>query len=200
MNKAIQMVKLECANCGVWFERKYRSDQQKATRHYCTKACESEGHRTISKLIWVCEYDPCGKQYTPTDRVQRFCSQSCAARYNNPRKPKKIKPARPLVGKPRFPRIDYEKVTMRELRTTLNTRNYHTRLRTHARTVYEDSGLPMECCVCGYTRGLDICHINPVSGFPDDTTIVVVNAIENLMVLDKLCHWEYDNGFLVIEM
>lgn len=194
MNNEIQMVKLECANCGVWFERKYRSDQKKATNHYCTRACESESHRTISKLIWICGYDPCGQQYTPSDRVQKFCSQSCASRHNNSLRPKELRPPKEKRG------TDYETMTLKELRETLKTRNYHTRIRSHSRSVYVDSGLPMECCVCGYTRGLDICHIKPVSEFPDDTMIAVVNDIENLMVLDKLCHWEYDNGFLVIEM
>lgn len=192
----MRIVKLECANCGTHFERKYHSDLAKPGKRYCSPDCAAEGQRTISRELRICEF--CGKPYTPKERAQRFCTMSCSARFNNPKRPKRAKT--PRRGTPPRRRVDYTTLTIGQLRQELKTRNYHTRIRTHARLVYEQSGLPMECCVCGYTRGLDVCHLRPVSDFPDDTPISVVNALDNLIILDKLCHWEFDNGFLLLDL
>jgi HNH endonuclease len=43
---------------------------------------------------------------------------------------------------------------------------------------------------------VDVCHVRPVSDFPPSATLGEVNAPENLVALDKRCHWEFDHGHL----
>ena len=52
-----------------------------------------------------------------------------------------------------------------------NWTRYRAPIAKHARKVYIASGLPMTCLVCGYDKFTDICHIKPVSEFPDGTLI-----------------------------
>lgn len=184
MLKRDMMVKLKCAGCGVWFERKYRSDT-KSKSQYCAKTCTA----TISKVVRICEY--CGGPFQSRNTPQRFCCRKCAEEN------RKAETAQRNVPRP-SKRLLESKV-LGDLRTRRGRVGFHNRLRRHARLVYERSGLPMECCVCGYERGLDVCHIRPVGDFPDTALVGEVNSLDNLMVLDKLCHWEYDNGLLLID-
>ena len=55
----------------------------------------------------------------------------------------------------------------------------------------------VQCSACGYSLHVDICHVRDVASFPDSATVGEVNAAENLIALDKRCHWEFDHGYLV---
>lgn len=74
---------------------------------------------------------------------------------------------------------------------------FHAKVRGLARGAYKG---PLGCAACGYSLHVDICHIRPVADFPDDATLREVNAPENLVALDKRCHWEFDNGYLTIQV
>jgi len=39
-----------------------------------------------------------------------------------------------------------------------------------------------------------VCHIKAVSDFDENTPIVIINSIDNLMALCPNCHWEFDNN------
>lgn len=184
-------ITLSCGSCGVVFQRKARSELGKV--NYCSRFCQDEGQRTTSKILRRCKQ--CGVMFRLKYKEQKFCGMSCSATFNNAKRLKKPKAPTPVKEKVKQG-DDYTVVTIKGLRDRTGTRNFHTRIRTHARTVYEQSGLPMACCACGYPRGVDICHIKPVSEFPDSATIAEVNALCNLVALDKLCHWEFDHGFL----
>lgn len=86
--------------------------------------------------------------------------------------------------------------TLGEMRAALTTLAFHATVRGHARRAYAG---PMTCLACGYNLHVDICHIKPVSAFPEDATLFEVNAADNLVALDKRCHWEFDHGYLRIE-
>lgn len=64
---------------------------------------------------------------------------------------------------------------------------------------FEMSGKPKVCDACGYSTHVDICHLIPVSDFPDETLIREINHIDNLVALCKNHHWELDNGILKID-
>lgn len=69
-------------------------------------------------------------------------------------------------------------------------------LRTIARHLYNKANLPRVCANCGYAKHVEICHIQPINTFPDDTPVAVINALENLVALCPNCHWEFDHGLL----
>ena len=73
----------------------------------------------------------------------------------------------------------------------------YSKIRQKARSKYLASK-PHECIVCGYTLHIEVAHIKPISSFPEDTLVSVVNHFDNLAGLCKRCHWEYDNGHVEI--
>jgi HNH endonuclease len=68
--------------------------------------------------------------------------------------------------------------------------------RTHARKVYAGSQRPLACCLCGYDKHVDICHIRDIRDYPDGTLFSVINISENLLAMCKNHHWEFDHGML----
>ena len=52
------------------------------------------------------------------------------------------------------------------------------------------------CDVCGYDKHVELCHIIPVSSFPDDALLGEFNSDDNNRVLCRNHHWEFDNGLL----
>ena len=52
------------------------------------------------------------------------------------------------------------------------------------------------CKICGYDKHVEVCHIKPVSSFPDSALLGEVNAPENILILCRNCHWEFDRGFI----
>lgn len=57
-------------------------------------------------------------------------------------------------------------------------------------------GLKKECFLCGYDKLVELCHIRPVSDFPDDALISEINAKNNLIYLDRSCHKALDRKTL----
>lgn len=56
----------------------------------------------------------------------------------------------------------------------------------------------LPCKNCGYNKHVELCHIKSVSSFPKTATLGEVNAATNNIQLCRNCHWEFDNGLLVI--
>lgn len=54
------------------------------------------------------------------------------------------------------------------------------------------------CQVCGYNKHVELAHIKPLSKFDENTTLEIVNAPDNILVLCPNCHWEFDHGSLTI--
>jgi len=52
------------------------------------------------------------------------------------------------------------------------------------------------CAKCGYDKHVELCHIKPISSFPESSTLAEVNNANNLIQLCPNCHWELDNGLM----
>jgi hypothetical protein len=57
----------------------------------------------------------------------------------------------------------------------------------------------MPCQKCGYALHIELCHIKPVSVFGEETTLGEINHPDNILVLCRNHHWEFDNGHLHAE-
>lgn len=55
------------------------------------------------------------------------------------------------------------------------------------------------CQNCGYSKHIEFCHIKPISSFSDETKLKVVNSPDNLLILCRNCHWEYDHDLLELK-
>jgi len=69
-------------------------------------------------------------------------------------------------------------------------------LRKNARIVYDKSGYPKKCNICGYDKHYEVSHKKPVASFPDEASVSDINHISNLIALCRNCHWEFDNGII----
>jgi 5-methylcytosine-specific restriction endonuclease McrA len=70
-----------------------------------------------------------------------------------------------------------------------NWQSARTAIRNHAKQIFT----PSVCTFCGYDKYVEICHIKPVSSFPDSATLDEINSPDNLLGLCPNCHWEFDN-------
>lgn len=135
----------------------------------------------------------------------KFCSRSCAAKYNN-RVPKR-KATISKCGDCKItipPRNKYCK-TCRDKRNTRGditlseaVYEYHYRssafalVRSRARKALKENR-PKICEWCGYDKHAEAAHIVPIRNFSDDTKISVINDLSNLLWLCPNCHWEHDH-------
>lgn len=200
-------VLLKCENCNNFFERRaasYRQKLSQGTVHfYCSRECKTE-HRAPKLRSCL----TCGKDFKPTGSVQKFCSRSCSASYNNTHSPKRSrtslycvtcdKPAEVVLGgecrKCRIaPGKDW---TLGEIRESKSSTGFHAFVRSRSRTTYLRSARPKACEICGYDKYFEVAHISPVGSFSDETPLSEVNALENLVALCRNHHWEFDHGVL----
>jgi hypothetical protein len=72
-------------------------------------------------------------------------------------------------------------------------------IRKNALQVYEESGRPYICKVCGYDYHVEISHIKDVmKDFNGTTLISVINHIDNLVALCPNHHKEFDDGHIQV--
>ena len=122
-----------------------------------------------------------------------FCGHTCAAKYNNIRRPRKVKIVK-IKDTSRF-------IVNKIKKNYFEERGYHVArsgIQANAREVYNKSGKDKKCKKCGYEKHFEVAHIKPVSFFSDVSLIGEINHIDNLVALCPTHHWEFDNGFLNI--
>jgi len=154
-------------------------------------------------------------------RRKSFCNRQCSTRFNNRKSPKRAATLTFICiacdGK--FPRprsnagalynrkvcddclsgynsapVIVPHLTKAELyERTSNWQSANSTIRQWARRVFQRSGRPQACQVCGYTKHIHVAHARAVSDFPDEAKISEVNAINNLVALCPTHHWEFDN-------
>lgn len=156
----------------------------------------------------------CGTQ---TDNP-KFCSRSCAAKYNNVMYPKRKSQKKCIVcGEPtlshRHSRCEthwleyrnnhYKNITVGEYRSKKSLKNRHpswknSYIRNFARSWLKHLA-ELPCAMCGYNKHVELCHIKPISEFTDDTLLGDVNNEDNVIQLCPNCHWEFDHNIISIE-
>lgn len=146
---------------------------------------------------------------------KKFCSRSCAAKFNNVKHPKRppaltrkckniecnqmikvssnrlfcclcIKNKKHLRG------IDISESTIEQI-TIRSGSNKYDRIRAHAHNLYQKEKQTSICQNCKYDKHVELCHIVPISSFSKDTKIKIVNSRENIFFLCPNCHWEHDH-------
>jgi len=145
---------------------------------------------------------------------KKFCSQSCAASFNNRKYPKKSIGYRSCRGcKKQYPKkelpvncycVECKLKTKDNLLYNRNptkkeiTYEKHKHgaafayIRWHARkVVMKDKEL--KCQVCNYTNHVEVAHKKSISSFSEDTKLSEINDLENLLLLCPNHHWEFDH-------
>jgi hypothetical protein len=138
----------------------------------------------------------------------KFCSRSCAARFNNVLVPKRRPEGRCAVCECTVPRrnkycakhrpnkpLDRSQPICAIADGSDHPACRHARLRQDARRMYL-AAFPYRCTRCGYDKHIEVCHKRRLTSFPLETPISVVNSLSNLVGLCPNCHWEFDHGLL----
>jgi 5-methylcytosine-specific restriction endonuclease McrA len=139
----------------------------------------------------------------------KFCSSSCAAKYNNRAFPKRERQrfyCKSCGAETSYRRIyckncdptkpkNFDVATIAEVRQRARYQA-NAWIRKLARRVYSTSNRPQCCSVCGYSKHFEVCHVRPIQDFPETTPMSIVNNLENLVALCPNCHWELDHGLL----
>ena len=148
----------------------------------------------------------------------KFCSRSCAASLNNKGRTRNLPKARQCkkCGKDYFKSRSifcascrdqrstslYQSKTLAEYQSMLSVKGKHPSwINAHVRNFnrsWNKELTKLPCQSCGYSRHVELCHKVAVSSFPLSTTLGKVNDPRNILVLCRNCHWEYDNGLLVL--
>lgn len=204
----ITEIDLICNNCSQSFKRRLAEHNNKLRRGqtvtYCSITCSYAGQKLKPKKF-VCTY--CNVEF---DRVVRnkkpvkACSKKCAANLaSKARRSDKPTSLCSSCGKKKHRSANvckscvidsFNSLTLSEIKAKMaTTSDYHKTVRANSRKNYAGK---LICAACGYSLHVDICHIRAVKDFPMSATIAEVNHPDNLIALDKRCHWEFDNGFL----
>lgn len=161
------------------------------------------------------EFSKIYSQIKRTKSDNHFCSQSCAAKFNNKTHPKRQlenntcrKCNKPLnrtsykdkrtVCSDCNPAVDWSTVTFGELKGRYKYQK-SSRVRALARNAYLNSGLPQYCINCGYDKHFEVCHIKGIATYSDEALVTEINCMSNLLALCKNCHWEFDQGMLSLD-
>jgi endogenous inhibitor of DNA gyrase (YacG/DUF329 family) len=169
---------------------------------FCSQRCFHD--HNITRLEVSCFN--CSKQFHRVPSQTKsgiFCSTSCAASYNNKLRPKKEKVVKikaekdPLKGK-------RDHVTKLELfgkseSGGTNWQRARSVITKHAQRIASVCHKTDSCFNCGYSKHVEVCHIQAVMSFPDSATLKEINAPDNLVGLCPNCHWEFDHGQLVLK-
>lgn len=138
----------------------------------------------------------------------KYCSRSCSASHANSLNPKRKRTERYYTckkcGSKTLTRSYYcEKCHPRNKDEMLKDIIYEKHHRSSAfalvRSKARSEGKKLgfcKCIKCGYDIHIEVCHIKPISSFPLDTKVSIINDSKNLLPLCPNCHWEYDNGLL----
>ena len=153
----------------------------------------------------------CGKETSNP----KFCSSSCAAKYNNPIKlyknKKKYSHYCKKCGKflcensrndsPNFcdscnsNRVNWDLITLEEIHKKRKYQN-NSRIRDLAKKKTKNIKRFQSCANCGYDKHVEVCHIKAIKSFPLTALVSEINDLNNLVGLCPNCHWEFDNNIL----
>lgn len=174
--------KVKCNNCNKSF-KKENSQIKISKTHYCTRSCAAKKNNSLPKRTRKqrsCKH--CNKDITELPYARVVC-EKCKVD-----KPYKLKS-----------QILAEKRTVAELKTMSEgkSRPWTDIVRSFSRSWFPSAG--KQCLNCGYDKHVELCHIRPISDFPDDTIITDINNLDNIIYLCPNCHWELDNGVLILK-
>lgn len=79
---------------------------------------------------------------------------------------------------------------------SLHDKNY---IRSNARAVLAKAKISKQCEICGFSEIVEVCHIIPISAFPKEASISLINNLLNLVYLCPNHHAMLDKGLISID-
>jgi predicted restriction endonuclease len=188
--------------------------EKEARYIYCSLSCSNKSRLAKNEAKYLKNPKPCKgcAGFVPYTGRQHnsFCSQSCAAVFNNKRREKKQRKCNlcnrllSLKGRSRRCRVCFKshylklfgERTLGSFKST-QARHRYQKIRSHAHRVADQGGL-VKRCFCGYEKHVELAHKIAIGSFSKDSKISEVNSADNLIYLCPNHHWELDSGSLVL--
>lgn len=176
-----------CKGCGTPVKNKY-----------CSVSCQNTVRSRNFKEVYYLNPKLCLTCLLAIPFEQRrnnFCNHSCAAATTNKNRIKLsdhkiyVKPKKHTVSKLTIKTLNKTKI----FELSKNWQSARSTIRKDACRVYKQSGKEYKCNVCGYSNHVEIAHIKAVSEFDNESTLLEINDINNLVALCPNHHWEFDN-------
>ena len=179
---------VKCNNCEKLFEKSNSEIKRSKTgRHYCSKSCSAQSNNrgvTRNKPTSL-ECKACGASYVRQGkhRSRSFC-KGCFPKWGKKSEWYKI-------------------LTVQEYYDKDSVKNKHpswksAHVRSFCRSWNKDLA-DHPCQNCGYSLHVEFCHIKPISSHPPDTLLGEINSSDNVLILCRNCHWEFDHNHLQID-
>jgi hypothetical protein len=177
---------VNCKKCGVSFE-KADAEIRKSPNHFCSRSCSvsfhNQGKNRNPPTSWNCKR--CGRpfQRIKGHKSRRIC-EPCTSLFEN--------------------RDDlYKGMTIADFQAeTIKNGWHHSYKNAEIRRLnrkWNSDLRTMPCAFCGYSRHVELAHIQALASFPVTATLQEVNAVSNIVQLCRNHHWEFDHGFLSLE-
>ena len=168
---------IECKNCNKVVNKRL-SVIKKSKNHFCSRTCSSRRHNSVNpriKKIVYCIY--CNKNKVSSWSKTKRCRDCYTQfRFHEYRK-KKIKD---VLFKNGYSGIKF--IPIRE----------------NAKKTMKFYSIKKICKNCLYDVHVECCHIKPICNFSLEQTLNEVNALNNLVYLCRNCHWEQENGLIIL--
>lgn len=176
---------VECKKCATKFDKR-ECDIKRTKNNFCTKSCAAQfnnlGKQKNPPRIRICKN--CGNNFTNIGKRRgTILCKECAERHNT--------------------KINYYKsCTILQYHSLPSVKNKHPSwLNAHVRNFarsWNKHLTKLPCQKCGYTFHVELCHIKAIKSFGPEDILGVINSPENLLVLCRNHHWEFDNSILNI--
>lgn len=162
---------MKCLNC----------QKETTNKKFCSRNCSATFNNKVApkrKRTRICGFEGCKE--IVKDYRSYFCLEHCHCSVAEKRK--KIENS--TIGEYRD--------RIKNSNLNYHSSSLHAGIRGLARSWFKHL-TKQPCKKCGYKLHVELCHIKPLSSFPDDALIKEVNSKENIIQLCPNCHWEFDN-------
>ena len=190
---------------------------------YCSRPCQNEARYTGKRIECVYCGDIFYRQIKKIKK-QNFCSQSCAASFNNSIRKRSVKEKNKIrkqkIKKRHFcvcgskkshdaqfcikcrRTTDIKNVlkkTLKEKTGKGNARVKYSMVRKIASRVLELSNIKKECKICEFNICVEVCHIKPIHKFKEADLLSKINSITNLIYLCPNHHKMLDKKIIIFK-
>ena len=181
-------MKVKCNNCKIEFEKSNSEIKRSKTGlHYCSRSCSAQCNNIgiVRNKPTIRKCKKCDSNYTcqGVHRSTSFCRE-CFPRWGDQSN-------------------WYKSLTLQEYQNKDSVKDKHPSWKnSHIRNFCQSWNKDlreMPCQRCGYPHHVELCHIKAIASFPGSVTLGEINSPDNILVLCRNCHWEFDNNMLDIE-
>lgn len=178
---------VECKNCNVKFH-KLNNEIKKHPQHFCSRACSAS-------------FNNRGKPAkNPTK--ERHCKK-CHLIYKRSKQHRSVILCPECSASLKTHSSYIKTLTLAEYHNLPSIKGKHSSwLNSHVRVLnrsWNKELTKQPCLVCGYTKHIQLAHIQAISSFPSSATLGEINSPSNNLPLCPNHHWEFDNNELSIK-